>query len=323
MRRIAVLTSGGDSPGRNACIRAVVRTGIYYGLKVFGIKRGYKGLIQGELIPMEPKSVGGIISLGGTILLSARCEEFKTKEGLKRACLTLKNNNIDGLIIIGGNGSFAGAYSLSKYTDTAIIGIPASIDNDIGGTDYSIGFDTAVNTALSAIDKIRDTATSHERLFFVEVMGRNAGFIAMACGIAGGAEEILLPEVRTDLKALCRRLDEGKQMGKLSSIVVVAEGDESGGAFKVAEKIKKMSPDYEVRVSVIGHQQRGGTPSAWDRIMAARFGKSAVDALLKGKRSKIVGYKADKVVLVRLKKTFKERRKIDPSLIELYKILAI
>lgn len=323
MRRIAILTSGGDSPGRNACIRAVVRTGIYYGLNVSGIRRGYKGLIQGELISMDSKSVGGIINLGGTILLSARCEEFKTREGLKRAAATLKKNSIDGLIIIGGNGSLAGAYNLSKYTDTSIIGIPASIDNDIGGSDYSIGFDTAVNTALSTIDKIRDTATSHERLFFVEVMGRKAGFIAISCGIAGGAEEILLPETRTDLTSLCRKLDEGKRRGKVSSIVVVAEGDESGGAFKVAEKIKKMYSGYEVRVSVIGHQQRGGSPSAYDRIMAARFGNAAVDALLRGKRSKLVGYRADKLVLVDFKKSLEATRKPDPSLIELYRILAI
>lgn len=323
MRRIAVLTSGGDSPGRNACIRAVVRIAAYYGLEIFGIRRGYKGLINQDIIRMDSKSVSGIINLGGTILLSARCEEFKTKEGLKRSANALKKYEIDGLVVIGGNGSFVGAYALTKFTNTAIIGIPASIDNDIGGTDYSLGFDTAVNNALSAIDKIRDTATSHERLFFVEVMGRKAGFIALACGLAGGAEEVLLPETPTNLKSLCKRLNEGQKKGKVSSIVIVAEGDESGGAFKVAQEIKKMDPGYEVRVCVIGHQQRGGAPTAHDRIMAARFAKAAVETLLKGQRTKMVGYRDDKIIISNLTRCWQESKRIEPELIELSKILAI
>ena len=254
MKTIGVMTSGGDSPGMNAAIRAVVKTCFYYNLRVFGIRRGYEGMIADDIIEMKLSDVRGIINRGGTILLTARSEQFRTPEGRQIAADNLKKRSIDGLVVIGGDGSFHGALDLAQEHKIAVVGIPATIDNDISGTDFSIGYDTAVNTALDAIDRIRDTAYSHGRLFFVEVMGRNSGFLALEAGIAGGAEDILIPETVTDLDKLCQKITEGGKRGKTSFIVIVAEGEEVGGAFEVAKKVTKKT-GFEVRVSVIGHLQ--------------------------------------------------------------------
>lgn len=287
-RRLAVLTSGGDCPGLNAGLRAVVRAALHHGFAVLGVQRGYRGLLAGRFTPMDSTSVGGIINRGGTILGTSRCEDFEKPENLRRAAARLDGERVDALVVFGGDGSLRGAEELSRRCRAAVIGVPKSIDNDVGGTDYAIGFDTAVNTVVSAIDKIRDTAASHERLFLVEVMGRDHGFLALAAGLAGGAEEIVVPETPTDPEALCRRLRAGRARGKRSSIVVVAEGDEAGGAFKLAERMRGAS-GFETRVSVLGYEQRGGTPSAFDRILAARLGHAAVAAAAAGRRSVVVG----------------------------------
>ena len=321
MKRIAVLTSGGDCPGLNACLRAVVRTAVARRLEIFGVRRGYNGLIKNELIPLDNCSVSGMINRGGTFLHTTRSGEFETPGGIRKAAEVLARRKIEGLIVLGGNGSLKGASELIPKTKTAIVGIPKSIDNDVGGTDFSIGFDTALNTAVGVIDKIRDTATSHERLFFVEVMGRKRGFLALATALAGGAEEVLLPETKTDLKALCRRLGKGKERGKVSSIVVVAEGDESGGAFEIARKIKKIK-NYDARVSVIGHQQRGGSPSAFDRILASQFGEKAVEILIRGERNKMVGIQKGEIVTLPLDFAWKIDKPLDPNLVNLAEILA-
>lgn len=322
MKRIAVLTSGGDSPGLNAGIRAVVRTALGHHLQIFGVRRGYTGLIKGDLIPLDGHSVSGIINRGGTFLLTDRTKEFEKPSGIRKACLVLKKHRMDGLIIFGGNGSLEGAWELSEKTETAVMGVPKSIDNDVGGTDFSIGFDTAVNTAVEVIDKLRDTATSHERLFLVETMGRKRGFLALATALAGGAEAVLLPEIQTDTAALCEKLRRGKQRGKTSSIVVVAEGDEAGGAFKLARQIRKRLSAYDAKVSVIGHQQRGGAPSAFDRILASQLGSAAVEALLHGESAKMVGIRAGKIVLSSLKDAFQIKKPLDPALLRLSEILS-
>ncbi|MFC1522633.1 6-phosphofructokinase [Elusimicrobiota bacterium] len=316
MKQIGILTSGGDCPGLNACIRAVVRLGIQKGFDVTGFRRGYEGLIDNDAVMLDRNSVGGIISQGGTMLLSARSKRFQTRNGKEKAARSLNMRRIEGLIVLGGNGSLRGAWELAKLTKTAVIGIPKSIDNDVGGTDFSIGFDTAANTAVEAIDKIRDTATSHEKLFIVEVMGRSMGHLALFSGIAGGAEHILIPETPTNISKICKKLDEGIARGKRSSILVVAEGDEKGGAFEIARKISKHA-DYDPRVIVMGHIQRGGRPSAFDRILAARFGRAAVDALKKKKRSKMVGIQRNRIITSPLEKSFKRPNPLDACLIGL------
>ncbi|MFN4032668.1 MAG: 6-phosphofructokinase, partial [Fimbriimonadales bacterium] len=285
MKRIGVLTSGGDSPGMNAAIRAVVRSAIYHGLEVYGIKRGYAGLLNEEIEPMTTLSVGGIINRGGTILRSARCEAFKTPEGLQQAATILDKYAIDALAVIGGDGSMRGGVELSRICPVKIMGLPGTIDNDIPGTDYSIGFDTAVNTALDAIDKVRDTAYSHDRVFVIEVMGRHKGFIALEVGLAGGAEAILIPEVPYDLVDLLERLRESYERGKTSSIIVVAEG--AARAEDVKQFLQAHTP-YHLRALVLGHMQRGGAPTAFDRVLATQFGNEAAQLVMRGAFDRMV-----------------------------------
>jgi len=320
MEKIAVLTSGGDCPGLNACIRAVVRKSIHEGLKVVGVRKGFAGLMEGDILNLENSSVSGVIHQGGTILRTARSPLFKTKEGQRKAFEAIKGLGIQGLIVIGGDGSFRGAYALDKFWDIPTIGIPATIDNDIAGSDFAIGFTSAVNTALEGIDRIRDTATSHDRLFIVEVMGRASGFIALWAGLAGGVEDILIPEKKTDLDEVCQKLEEGRGRGKTSSIIVVAEGDEAGNAFEIGNKIKKKI-GYEIRVVVLGHLQRGGSPVALDRILATRLGSAAVDFLMKGERGKMVGLVSDKIKLFPLEYAWKKKKEIDLSFYHLSQIL--
>jgi len=321
MKKIGVLTSGGDSPGMNACIRAVVRKAIYENLEVAGIRKGYAGLIEGDIIQLKASSVSGIINQGGTILLTARSEEFKTKEGQRKAVENLRKNNIESLLIIGGDGSFHGASELEKKWNFPTIGIPGTIDNDIYGTDFTIGFATAVRTALEAIDKLRDTATSHERLFIIEVMGRNSGYIALYTALAGGAEEVLIPETPTDLDRVCQKLEEGKKRGKLSSIMIVAEGDEEGGAPEIAAKIKGKT-GYDTRVAILGHLQRGGIPTASDRILASRLGVAAMDCVLKGERNKMVGIVNHKIKITPLEYSWQKKKEVNLNFYKINEILA-
>ncbi len=322
VRKIGVLTSGGDGPGMNAAIRAVVRTAIYYNQRVFGIYKGYEGMINDYIEEFDSRKVGSIINTGGTILQTARSKKFLTKEGRKKAFENIKAHGIDSLVVIGGDGSLRGLHDFIKEFKIQGIGVPGTIDNDLYGTDYTIGFDTAVNTAIEAIDKIRDTATSHSRLFIIEVMGRHAGYIAMYSGIGGGAESILIPETITDIKGLCEQLEAGHRRGKKSSIIIVAEGDEAGGAFDIKKKIEK-EVDWEVRVSVLGHLQRGGSPTAIDRLLASRLGYYAVKSIMKGETDKMVGIVNGKLELTPLKETWGKSKKIDRDLIKLSEILAI
>ncbi len=321
MKNIAVMTSGGDSPGMNAAIRSVVKTCFYHNLNIYGIKSGYEGMIKDDIFEMSLEHIRGMLNRGGTILLTARSERFRTTEGRAIAGKNLKKRGIEGLVVIGGDGSFHGAHELSKEHDIAVIGVPATIDNDITGTDFSIGFDTAVNTALECIDRIRDTAYSHSRLFFVEVMGRDAGFLALESGIAGGADDVLIPETYTDISDLCNRIKEGKKRGKTSAIVVVAEGDVEGGAFEIAKKVGKKT-GYESRVSIIGHLQRGGSPTALDRILAMRLGEAAVRELVMGHTDKMVGMISGKVEVFNLDYSWTYKKQIDNSLIDLLKVLS-
>jgi len=321
MRKIAVLTSGGDCPGMNACIRAVVRKAIHQGLKVAGVRRGFAGLIEGDILPLKAASVSGIIHRGGTILKTARSSLFKTKKGQKMAFESIKRLEIEGIIVIGGEGSFRGAYELNKNWDVPTVGIPATIDNDIAGTDFAIGFNTAVDTALEGIDRIRDTATSHQRLFIIEMMGRKSGFITLWAGLAGGVEEIIIPEVKTDLDKICQRLEEGRLRGKTSSIIAIAEGDEAGGAFEIGEKIRKKI-DYEIRVVILGHLQRGGPPTAIDRILATRLGSSATDLLIEGDRGKMVGLVANQIKVYPLCYAWERKKEINLNLYKLSQILS-
>lgn len=293
MKRIGVLTSGGDAPGMNAAVRAITRKGIYHGLEVYGIHQGYNGLIQGNIQKLEAGSVGDILQRGGTVLQSARSEEFKTPEGQQKAIRQLKDHGIEALVVIGGDGSYQGAKKLTEQGFNCI-GVPGTIDNDIPGTDFTIGFDTALNTVLDAIDKIRDTASSHERTFIIEVMGRNAGDIALWSGLAGGAESIIIPEEKFDLKDVVERLEQGKKRGKRHSIIIVAEGVMSGNEF--AEKLKKTGAIGDTRVSVLGHIQRGGSPTAFDRVLASRLGARAVELLLEGKGGRAVGIQNNQLV---------------------------
>lgn len=296
IKRVAVFTSGGDSPGMNACIRAVVRGAIYHKVEIYGIRYGYEGMIKGDLFEMRSFSVSNIIQKGGTILKSARCEEFKTKEGRKKAYEQLQKFGIEGLICIGGDGSFTGAKIFFEEYGIPTVGAPGTIDNDIYGTDFTIGFDTAVNTAIEAIDKIRDTADSHDRIFFVEVMGRDSGYIAIRCGICGGAELVMVPETATSIDEVIKTLRGGKDRKKTSSIVVVAEGDEEGSAMKIAGEVRRELKEVDIRVTTLGHIQRGGAPSAKDRILASRMGLSAIEGILNGRKNVMAGVMKDELV---------------------------
>lgn len=323
MKRIAVLTSGGDAPGMNPAIRAVVRTGIAHGLEVFGIQRGYQGLIDGAVEPMSARSVSGIIHHGGTILRTARCHHFMDEAGRTHAAMQLRSLGIEGLVVIGGDGSYRGAHALWKEHGVACVGIPGTIDNDIGGTQYTIGFDTALNTAVEAIDRLRDTAESHDRIFFVEVMGRHSGFIAMYSGLAGGAEAVLAPENPTDVAALVEDLREMAQRGKTSMIVVVAEGDDAGDAFAIAKQVTETSEFKDVRVSVLGHVQRGGTPSAFDRVLAARMGAAAVEALLDGASGVMMVTINNEIARRPLEEAWTSRNLFDPDLFRVNRLLSV
>ena len=320
--KIGVLTSGGDSPGMNACLRAVVRTGIYHGMEVFGIMRGYSGMVDNDIFQMESKSVANIIQRGGTILKTSRCKEFFTPEGRKTAYENLKKHGINGLVIIGGDGSFRGAQIFSNEYDIPCIGLPGTIDKDIAGTDFTIGFDTAVNTAVEAIDKIRDTADAHDRLFIIEVMGRDAGYIALHSGIATGAENILIPERKTIMADIVKALEEKERRHKLVNLIVVAEGDEFGGANEVAKVIKERLPQQEVRVCILGHIQRGGSPSCMDRLIASRMGYHAVECLMEGRHNVFVGIVNNKMNYTPLNEAVKKKQRISEEWMKVVKILS-
>ncbi len=323
IKRIGVLTSGGDAPGMNAAIRAVTRKAIYHGLEVYGIRHGYEGMINGWMKQLKSHSVSNIIQRGGTILKTARCKEFMTIAGRKKAHEQLVANEIDAVVVIGGDGSFQGARKMSEEFDIPFVGIPGTIDNDLYGTDYTIGYDTALNTVVGAVDKIRDTASSHNRLFFVEVMGRDAGFLALRSGVACGAEAVLIPEVKTSVNQLKSYLEEGFKRKKSSIIIIVAEGEKEGGAYEIANKVKKDFNEYDVKVTVLGHIQRGGSPSAFDRVTASKLGVAAVDAILDDQKSIMVGIVNNKIVHVPFNKTLKNVKKIDGRLIEISDILSI
>lgn len=322
IKKIAVLTSGGDAPGMNAAIRSVVRTCAFHEIECVGVYRGYQGLIEGDFKDMGARSVNNIINKGGTILKSARSSEFKTEEGRKKAYDYLKAVNIEALIVIGGDGSFTGAENFSKEFQFPVMGIPGTIDNDIFGTSHTLGYDTALNTVVEVIDKIRDTASSHNRLFFVEVMGRDAGFIALNAGIGAGAEEILIPEEDLGLERLLESLKKSKASGKSSSIVVVSEGDKIGkSVFELKDYVEENLPEYDVRVSVLGHMQRGGAPSCFDRVLASRLGVKAVESLLEGKSNFMVGILNDTVCLTPLEQAIKGKSKIDFELLRVSDIM--
>jgi len=321
IKRVGVLTSGGDSPGMNAAIRAVVRAGLYFDLEVFGIYKGYQGLINDQIEPLSSAHVSNLIQRGGTILKSARSEEFKSTEGRKKAYENIKKHKIDGLVVIGGDGTFTGADLLAKEYDFPVIGIPGTIDNDLYGTDYTIGYDTAVNTVVNAVDKIRDTAGSHDRLFIVEVMGRDAGFIALRSGIGAGAEKILVPEARTNIEKILGKLEKDMRQEDKAGIIIVAEGDEFGGAMEISKIVKKHFPDYDTRVTILGHLQRGGSPSAFDRVLASGMGYQAVKGLMDGKRSVMVGSINRQIEFTPLKKAIKHHRSINKELLKIAEIL--
>lgn len=323
IKKIAVLTSGGDSPGMNAAIRSVVRTCAYIKVDCMAVYRGYEGMIEGDFVSMDARSVNNIINKGGTILKSARCDEFRTREGRKKAYDQLVKNKIDALVVIGGDGSFRGALIFNEEYNFPVIGIPGTIDNDIFGTRYTLGFDTALNTVVEAIDKIRDTASSHNRLFFVEVMGRDVGHIALNAGVGAGAEEILIPEQNLGLERLLESLKKSKKSGKSSSIVIVAEGDKTGkNVFELKEYVEEHLPIYDVRVSVLGHMQRGGRPSAYDRVLASRMGVRAVEALLEGKTNLMVGIMDSKITLYPMADAIEGHTKIDRELIRVADIMS-
>lgn len=323
IERIAVLTSGGDAPGMNACIRAVVRTALVHKLRVYGILRGYQGMIEDDFRPLTSRSVSNIIQRGGTILKAARSKEFMTEAGMEKAYRNLKSHQIDGVVTIGGDGTFKGAEAFSqKYPDIRIMGIPGTIDNDLTGTDYTLGFDTAVNTVIDSVDKIRDTAASHDRCFFIEVMGRDSGCIALWSGLAGGAEDILLPEKVTNFDALVAKLEEGKANNKSSSIILVAEGEKNGGAAEVAAQLHERLSEYETKVTVLGHVQRGGSPTAFDRILAAKFGVWAVESMLEGNSRQMVGIRKGEKLLTPLALASKDQEPLDMELLRINRILA-
>jgi len=319
MKRIGVLTSGGDAPGMNAAVRAVVRKAIYHGVEVYGIYGGYSGLMNGNIEKLELGSVGDIIHRGGTMLRSARCEEFKTTDGQLKGIEQLKSAGIEGLVVIGGDGSYRGAKALTEL-GFPCVGVPGTIDNDIPGTQYTIGFDTALNTVIEAVDRIRDTAQSHERAFVIEVMGRNAGDIALWSGLAGGAETILIPEDNYDMEDICRRLLQAQERGKKHSIIIVAEGVASGVEF--GKKIKEMI-DFDTRVSILGHIQRGGSPTVFDRVLASRLGARAVELLIKGRGGRAVGMKNNQVIDNDIAAILGETHTVDMNLLTLSKELSI
>ncbi|SDP58130.1 6-phosphofructokinase [Mucilaginibacter sp. OK268] len=323
--KIAVLTSGGDAPGMNPCIRAVVRTALYNGLEVVGVRQGYKGLIENDMYDMDKRSVSNILNLGGTILKTARCLPFKEDEGMATAYKNLKEHGIDALVVIGGDGTFTGALRFSKkYPDIAVMGVPGTIDNDLCGSTYTLGFDTATNTVIEAIDKIRDTADAHDRLFFIEVMGRDSGAIALRAGISCGAEAILLPEKQTAIEDLIKNLKDGSSNKKSSSIVIVAEGDKNGGVYDVAKAVQKEVKDYDIKVTILGHLQRGGSPSSFDRILGSRLGYAAVNALIAGETQKMVGLQANHILLTSLEDALNHHEfKLEADLLEMAAILSI
>ena len=324
VNKIAVLTSGGDAPGMNAAIRAVVRTCSYHEVEVLGIYRGFQGMIEDDFVELNARSVRNIINKGGTFLKSARSEGFRTKEGRESAYNNLTKNGVEALVVIGGDGTFTGALSFSQEFGFPVMGIPGTIDNDIYGTTHTIGYDTALNTVVDAIDKIRDTASSHNRMFFVEVMGRDSGFIALNSGIGGGAERIIIPEKNIPAEVLLEDIDRGKRRGKTSNIIVVAEGNTAGKAvFELKEYVEQKRPEYDIRVSVLGHMQRGGTPTCYDRVLATRMGVKAVESLLEWKSQYMVGINNDRMKLIPLEKAVKENdeSKIDKDLIRITDIM--
>ncbi len=323
IKRIGVLTSGGDAPGMNAAIRAVTRMAIYHGLEVYGIRSGYHGMINDQIKKLESSHVSNIIQRGGTILKTARSAEFRTVEGRSQAFVNLQKHKIDALVIIGGDGSLTGARLFSDEHDIPCVGIPGTIDNDLFGTDYTIGYDTAINTVVEAVDKIRDTASAHNRLFFVEVMGRDAGFIALRSGIACGAEAILVPERDTPYPKLKKYLETGFVNKKTSGIVIVAEGEHQGGAYEIANKVQEDFSQYDVKVTVLGHIQRGGSPSAYDRVTASHMGAAAVDALLDDQKSVMIGIVNNKIVHVPFNKTIKAHKGLNEELLKISEILSI
>jgi 6-phosphofructokinase 1 len=323
IEKIGVLTSGGDAPGMNACIRAVVRAGAYYHKDVVGVMRGYYGLINGLFTDMKARSVGNIIHRGGTILKSARCEEFKTREGRHLAWQNLQEKGIDALVVIGGNGSFAGAHLLHEEFGVKVIGIPATIDNDLYGTDFCIGHDTATNTVVEAIDQIRDTAASHGRLFFIEVMGKDAGFIALRTGLAVGAEAMIVPERRTSIEELVRVLDRNWKSSKSFSLVIVAEAGESGRTFRIAKEVNQKLNYYDTKVTVLGHIQRGGSPSCSDRVLSSRLGVAAVEGLLEGRSGVMAGMVCGKIAYTPLKEAIEKVQDVEEELLRIAQILSI
>lgn len=323
IKRIGIFSSGGDAPGMNACIRAAVRTALHHQLEVVGIKRGYQGMIENDMVELNTESVSNILQLGGTILRSARSEEFRTPEGRAKAYQHLKENRIDGLVAIGGDGTFKGALAfMETFKDIPILGCPGTIDNDLYGTDFTIGYDTAINTAMNAIDNIKDTANSHDRLFFVEVMGRDAGFIALRSGIATGAEAVMIPESKMSVDKLIEILKQGRAQKKNASIVVVAEGDEVGGAFKLAELVKQKGfSEYEIKVSILGHIQRGGRPTCMERVRASQMGMSAVEGLLQGRKGEMVGIIHDDIVFTPFELATKHNTEINKTMLDMVRIL--
>ncbi len=320
---IGILTSGGDAPGMNAAIRAVTRAAIYGGLRVKGIYRGYKGLITGEIVEFKTQNVSNIIQAGGTILKTARCKEFTTPEGRQHAYDMMKKEGIDALVVIGGDGSLTGARVFATEFNIPIVGLPGTIDNDLYGTDRTIGYDTALNTIMECVDKIRDTATSHERLFFIEVMGRDAGFLALNGAIATGAEAAIIPEISTEVDQLSELISQGFRKSKNSSIVLVAESPVTGGAMGMAERVKNEYPQYDVRVTILGHLQRGGSPTAADRILASRMGAAAIEALLEDQRNVMIGIRNDEIVYVPFSKAIKNDKPINRELLNTLRTLSI
>ncbi len=323
IKSVGVLTSGGDAPGMNAAIRAVTRAGISNGMRVYGIYRGYKGLITDEIEEFKTNSVSNIIQQGGTILKTARSLEFMTEEGRRIAYENMQKHAIDALVVIGGDGSLTGAGILASEYNIPVVGLPGTIDNDLNGTDTTIGYDTALNTIMESMDKIRDTATSHERLFFVEVMGRNCGYLALNSAIASGAEAAIIPEISIEKDQLGELIEQGFRKSKSSSMVLVTESEVTGGAMKLAERVKKEYPQYDVRVSILGHLQRGGSPSAQDRILASRMGIAAIQALLENQRNVMIGIRENEIVYVPFKRAIRKEREISEELLEVLRISSI
>ncbi len=324
INRIGIFTSGGDAPGMNACIRAAVRTALFHGKSVTGIQHGYQGMLEEKFIDMNSRSVSNIIQHGGTILKTARCLDFRNKEGREIAYSNIRKAGIDALVAIGGDGTFTGAEVFSREYDIPVVGVPGTIDNDLEGTDYTLGYDTANNTVIDAIDKIRDTAASHDRMFFVEVMGRDSGCIALNCGIAGGAEAILLPEKETGIDELIETLEHAAGEKKSSTIVIVAEGDRNGGAYNVAKRVQERFDFYDTKVTILGHLQRGGRPSSFDRVLASRFGFAAVNALLNGQTRIMVGIRGNDIVSTPLEEALGSKSfKLADDMLEMMNVLAI